>query len=56
LDWGEAVDCQGTGTGLENVRNRLENAYSKNYRFEIHKGDNTVCIKIEIKTAEQTGE
>lgn len=37
-----------TGTGLENVRRRLENAFPDNHKFEIHKGDDMVCIKLSI--------
>jgi two-component system, LytTR family, sensor kinase len=37
-----------TKTGLENVRLRLENAYTGNYSFEIIKGNEEVQIKIQI--------
>jgi hypothetical protein len=54
LDWGEAEGYHGTGTGLENVKNRLKNAYPDRHRFEILKSDTNVCIKIELKSDEQT--
>ncbi len=50
LEWGEADEYHGTGTGLNNVKNRLENAYTDNYKFEINKSENKVCVKIEMKT------
>lgn len=37
-----------TGTGLNNVRQRLMNAYPDNHRFEIIKESNSVCVKIKI--------
>jgi len=49
IEWGEADDCHGTGTGLDNVKKRLENAYLNNYKFEIIKGEGKVCVKIEMK-------
>lgn len=39
----------GTGTGLDNVKKRLKNAYNEGYRFEVLNGENNVCIRIEIK-------
>ena len=54
LEWGEADGYHGTGTGLNNVKDRLENAYTDNFKFEINKGENKVCVKIEMKTDEQT--
>jgi len=38
----------GTGTGLENVRQRLENAFPDNFSFDIIEKDGNVCIKLEI--------
>jgi hypothetical protein len=38
----------GTGTGLENVRRRLENAYPERHLFRIEKEENRVCIVIGI--------
>jgi two-component system, LytTR family, sensor kinase len=52
LEWGEAEGRHGTGTGLENVKKRLENTYLNDYRFEISKGENRVCVKITMKTNE----
>jgi len=40
---------QGTGTGLCNVQERLENAYGEDYHFEINKMADKTCIRIEIK-------
>jgi len=53
LEWGDAEDRHGTGTGLENVKKRLENAYLNDYRFEISKEENRVCVKIAMKPDEQ---
>lgn len=41
-------DNNSTGTGLENVKQRLENAYPNNHSFEIIKNSNSVCVKIMI--------
>lgn len=41
-------DYKGTGTGLCNVKERLENAYGKDYKFEIEKFEDHSCIRIEI--------
>lgn len=43
----------GTGTGLENVKQRLENAFPGHYSFEIIKSTDSVHVKIEI-TKEQS--
>lgn len=40
---------KGTGTGLTNVKERLENAYAKEHSFNIIKGKENTCIQIEIK-------
>ena len=42
-------DYKGTGTGLCNVKERLENAYGSDYRFEIEKQAEHNCIRIDIK-------
>ncbi len=52
LEWGEAEGQHGTGTGLENVKKRLENTYLNDFRFEIDKEENSVCVKIAMKTDE----
>ncbi len=54
LEWGEVEEHHGTGTGLENVKKRLENAYIDDYKFEIIKDENRVCVKIGIKLDEQS--
>ena len=38
----------GTGTGLENIRQRLENAFPDNYCLNIFENDESVCIQLEI--------
>jgi len=38
----------GTGTGLANVRRRLENAYPNSHRFDIYKDEERVHIKLTI--------
>jgi len=38
----------GTGTGLDNVRRRLENAYPGRHRFEAFEKDGNVCLRLEI--------
>jgi signal transduction histidine kinase len=40
----------GTGTGLENVRHRLENAFPGRHRFEIIEKDGGVHIYLEIRS------
>jgi len=40
---------KGTGTGLTNVQERLENAYGKDHIFNIIKNQDSTCIHIEIK-------
>lgn len=42
-------DKKSTGTGLENVKQRLENAFPEKHNFEIIKDENSVCIEIRIK-------
>jgi two-component system, LytTR family, sensor kinase len=39
---------ESTGTGLNNVRQRLLNAYPDNHKFSISKSSDIVCVKIEI--------
>jgi two-component system LytT family sensor kinase len=43
-----AENKMGTGTGINNVIQRLENAFPGNYRFETIKEDNSVNVMIEI--------
>ena len=43
------TEKQGTGTGLNNIRQRLKNAYPEKHRFEIQKLEGQVCIRIELK-------
>ena len=38
----------GTGTGLDNVRSRLENAFPGRYKMEIKEKNGRVCIRLEI--------
>jgi LytS/YehU family sensor histidine kinase len=38
-----------TGTGINNVERRLSNAYKDDFRLETIKGENKICIRIEIK-------
>lgn len=48
--WVEVHDSkQGTGTGLANVKKRLENAYPNGYRIEVIKNTSNCCVRIEIK-------
>jgi two-component system, LytTR family, sensor kinase len=42
---------RGTGTGIENVKLRLENAFGKNCSFNITEENNTVIITLQIKKA-----
>ena len=50
--WLEATDSErtshGTGTGLENIRARLENAYPQKYRLETREHDGWVHAMLEI--------
>ena len=51
--WFEAKESDnqeklGTGTGLENVKDRLENMYPNNYKFYINKADENVSVYIHI--------
>jgi LytS/YehU family sensor histidine kinase len=39
---------EGTGTGLTNVRTRLENAYPGRHRFSVEQHDGNVEVTIEI--------
>jgi len=43
-----ARNLEGTGTGLSNVRSRLENAYPGRHRFTVEQSDGCVCVRIEI--------
>jgi LytS/YehU family sensor histidine kinase len=40
---------RGTGTGIENVRMRLENAFGSNFSFDIKEENDTVIITLQIK-------
>jgi len=44
----------GTGTGLENVRLRLENAYPGRHRFEVIEKEGRVHIYLEVRSLEGT--
>jgi len=46
------MGTEGTGTGLQNVKKRLENAYPDSYSFEIIKETEFVQVKVEIKMEE----
>ena len=41
-------NSNGTGTGLKNIRERLENAFPENYNFDIKKSENQVSVIIKI--------
>lgn len=43
------LNKNGTGTGLKNVRQRLENAFPNRHKINIEEKDDTVCVKIEIE-------
>jgi sensor histidine kinase YesM len=43
-----AID-RGTGTGIENVKMRLENAFKDNYSFNIKEENDTVNVTLQIK-------
>lgn len=40
---------RGTGTGIENVRKRLKNAFGSNFSFDIKEENDTVIITLQIK-------
>ena len=42
-------NISGTGTGLNNVRQRLENAFPNRHKFEISHSDEEVMVRIEIE-------
>ncbi|MFH1197823.1 MAG: histidine kinase [bacterium] len=44
----ENMHIKSTGTGLKNVRERLQNAFPDNYVFEIKHDEDMVCVRIEI--------
>jgi len=44
------LNNNGTGTGLKNIKERLENAFPGNHNFEIKKNENQVKVVIKIKT------
>ena len=43
-------NSNGTGTGLKNIRERLENAFPENHSFDIKKNEKQVAIIIKIYT------
>ena len=43
-----SVNHMGTGTGLDNIKNRLENAFPERYQFEITEKNGRVCIQLEL--------
>lgn len=45
---GSKENPEGTGTGLTNVRARLENAYPGRHRFAVEQNDGRVGVRIEI--------
>ncbi|MFA8343794.1 MAG: hypothetical protein ACEPO8_12560, partial [Rhodothermaceae bacterium] len=49
IDPQEHNNTNSTGTGLQNVQLRLQNAFPSSHSFEIEKNENNVCIKIEIE-------
>ncbi len=57
INTGKWIDCnsgvnsidRGTGTGIENVKMRLENAFGKNCNFDISEENNTVAVTLQIK-------
>jgi len=46
----ETEISSGTGTGLKNVKSRLENVFPKKHKFNIVKSDCAVSIKIEFES------
>ena len=46
------IGKEGTGTGLQNIKKRLEHAYQNTYSFEIIKESDFVQVKIKIKISE----
>jgi LytS/YehU family sensor histidine kinase len=49
----QGANHDGTGTGLVNVRSRLENAYPGRHRFEVGEKDGNVQVAIEINQQEK---
>ena len=47
--WVEGGENNGTGTGIENVKKRLVNAYPKRYKFSITENANQVSVEISIR-------
>jgi len=45
-----------TGTGLNNVKQRLLNAYPQNHSFEVIKENSNVCVKIKISNIKNSNE
>ena len=44
----EAKNLESTGTGLDNVKKRLTNAFPEKHELIIEKDDDQVCITIKI--------
>jgi len=51
----EGQICAGTGTGLDNVRHRLENAFPNRHLFEVVEKEGRVYVKLEIQRSPGTG-
>jgi len=47
--WVDSKDKSGTGTGLENIKSRLEQIYPHNHNFEIIMKNGFVVVKLEIR-------
>ena len=45
----EIENTNGTGTGIKNVRKRLENAFPDKHHFSVQEIDGKVCIRLEIE-------
>jgi len=45
---------QGTGTGMQNIRSRLHNAFPDRCRLGITKNEHHVTIRIEIRSNKET--
>jgi two-component system LytT family sensor kinase len=48
----EEGKADGTGTGLENVKARLENAYPRRHKLETFERDGSVCVVLEMHASE----
>ena len=49
IDNNNDAKLHGTGTGLHNVRERLENAFPGKHKLNIVKNEDSVLIKMEIE-------